>query len=312
MTSYLRRLVSPPPVSATGLEPVGSSQSPIAERDQRLHVDAVANLVPLDDIAPAEPSPTPSSSPVQRKEKTPAAPRPAPSRQPEKVQRFTAAPSAPIAAPGPIATLIQAPSRLTPIAPPEPVAPLPPAPEAPAGALDRLEPADPDLPVATPHPAMKTTPVPPDPISIAFDPASHPSTSRVLRQEPAAEPPPSVPAAPSPEPIHVVREIEKVVSRPAVASPLRSLESDARIEARERTRDRREIEIDADHEPAQAPGPGLHTVVIRERVSAPAPVVEKPAPPRPAASAPRSAADASVIGPLGRTDYRRAMELWLR
>ena len=72
----------------------------------------------------------------------------------------------------------------------------------------------------------------------------------------------------------------------------------------------REIEM-TDAEPAHAPDAPLDRIVVRETIRTPVESQPKRQPPQ--QKAPRTAAEASVIGPLPRPELTRArVELWLR
>jgi hypothetical protein len=72
----------------------------------------------------------------------------------------------------------------------------------------------------------------------------------------------------------------------------------------------REIEL-TDAEPAHAPDAPQERIVVRETIRTPVESQSKPQPLQ--QKAPRTAAEASVIGPLPRSELTRArVELWLR
>ncbi len=150
----------------------------------------------------------------------------------------------------------------------------------------------------------------PLPLPTLFSPAQTAPVKAVPR--PPTAPPPET----SPEPIRSVAG-EDPDRRAAPADPLppkpqpsprdRMVTSEIRLPPQRMVR---EIEL-TDGEPVHAPSAPQQRIVVRETVRTPVEPPQKPQPPE--QKAPRTAAEASVIGPLPRPDLTRArVELWLR
>jgi hypothetical protein len=127
---------------------------------------------------------------------------------------------------------------------------------------------------------------------------------------------PRPPQAPQPEISHepigpVSVDIPDRPAAPAEPQPPRPRDRLAASEIRlPSQRMVREIEL-TEGEPAHAPSVPQQTIVIRETVRTPVEPSQKPQPSQ--QKAPRTAAEASLIGPLPRLDLTRArVELWLR
>jgi hypothetical protein len=310
MRGYLQRLLQSqamPASTASAARPALPSRSPLAERDQRLQVpglgDALLDAAPP--AAPATPTPPGESRTTPSYRSAPAAPQVAreamPVREPPKtVQRYVAPAPTSAASPAPARSAAPAPAtaapRLDPIAapaaaPPASVAALPLAPLQPQ-VTTRAEPAEPEHPPSPPttHQTVTTRHTLEDvhsvihhrvelPAPLPASPDDVPGTVpfAASRLPVEAEPPPRI-HAPSevrlPPPKHA-RELELFDGEPAraVAAP-----TEVRIRETIRT-----------------------TVEPREERRAPAQKL------------PRTAAEASVIGPLPRPDLARVrLELWLR
>src|SRR5262249_34543202 len=117
-------LVDTPQLEAVNVRPALATRSPVAELDQRLHVDEIADAIPgLDTSSPFETGPGPSGQPwtaplsIGRAAPAPTAPAPAafvassPVAPVPTVQRFMAASAALAAATTPIASATAVPSR---------------------------------------------------------------------------------------------------------------------------------------------------------------------------------------------------------
>lgn len=300
MRKYLQRLVEARETRAPGafgaVRPALPSRSPVAETDQRLQVTALADALG----AFAGETRLPVAAPVDESRTTPshrtahAVPsliRPAsPSPQSRPVvQRYAV--TAPASAP--------APSRAAPANPqPEQTQSLP-------ATQQRL----PARPRAMPSLALvqETHPLPP-PVASQLSPA--PPAVDVPRRRasasveiPAREPAPIPMEAPQPHTHAETMQPAKPRSLPPEPAPAGEIRAAA-------PRSVREIEL-TEAEPVRAPPPPRQTVVIRETIRTPA---EAPQKPQPAPQmVPRTAAEASVIGPLPRPEQARArLELCLR
>ena len=317
MRGYLQRLVEShsPDADATLVTPTLRSASPVADADQRLTLadfpDAVSNASGPE--SPGDGSqagasvtlPSAQSSTPRPPRMAANAPAPAPMRavaQPGVQRRAASAPpasSVPMAnvavpaAPPPAvrAEVASRPSAasIAPPASPPPLAAM--RPVSPAYSLETRAPTAPAVPTTGRHAA--------------------PLTARLL------DPPHALPTQPAPtlsEPDDVrptPLRVPAVVTRPAPAVAVTAPEPQMRwpriAEARPRA-----VEEPAVQRPRMLREDHPQTrVIVREVPSAPGPPVRNPQPPAP--RAPRTAAEASVIGPLGRPERLLAqLDLRLR
>jgi hypothetical protein len=319
MRGYLQRLVAARDVQGhsapASTRPALPSRSPIAEADQRLGVaaiaDAVAAFAPEGGApeAPSQPlgeSRTVPSYKMQGQAQPPSHARPVPVA-PTTVPRYampmpavaTAAPPPAAAAPHPAAA-----APATPIAEPAQVAERTPA------ALPSSEPV-PKTGSAEPAPARRdesTRPLPPPEMRVV---SVHPTPTAEAPRLPEAVPPeislePLQPVAVE-RPDRPVAVDEPQSFRPQPSPRDRMTTSEIRLPP---PRPAREIEL-IDGEPAHAPAAPQDRIVVRETIRTPVEIQQKPQPPQ--QKAPRTAAEASVIGPLPRPELTRArVELWLR
>jgi Wiskott-Aldrich syndrome protein len=317
MRGYLQRLVEAhaPPSTAPPLKPAVRSTSPIFEADQRLELVGFADAAPSVSAesdraitAPAAGESRQSAAPAPAVPPAPPGRSPAPPAVPAMVQRRatpatglapTFAP--PRAAAGPAQPGID-PAR------PEPTAPLAPS----FGAAHPPTIPPPTEPTASGFEVMAITPRP----VVAPIPEAG-----VLGLDELSQPPRRPPVSPGVKPVTVPTEAAElwdpssIGGAPAPAlgllSPAPPPDSRAPAELVE-ARPRPSVEPNL---PAHAGIPSPETrpqsVIIRETIRAPEPASTRPQAPPP--KAPRSAAEASVIGPLDRRDRLSArLDLWLR
>ena len=310
MTGYLQRLVArrvASPGAPPAVRPTIRSASPVAEADQRMNVELFADPMsaPPDQVeagAVAESRTIPSyklapPASAQPRQPAPTAPPPihrfvAPQAAVPTALSPPAAPPSPGVAPAVAAERNVAPPRdardpsppqpsLSKVAAPPLPAPMRPA--IPAPAASESGPGDIQPLAPQPRDARSLAPVT--------------AITQVLQQVEASPEPSSLPVdtAVEPEPRR-----PPPLPRGLPASDLNS--APRRIE--------REIELNGTT-PVHAPGPPPRHVLVREIVRV-APPALQPAPPPPSRG-PRTAEEASVIGPLARPDRVRArLELWLR
>lgn len=321
MNGYLQRLVEPAAVDTAPLKPSMPSRSPLAEHDQRLHnsglVDpfdvggaqlGLGTLEPGELAEPSRVAPSSHAEPALARLAAPAVARTARAT----VQRFVVAaqatpPAAPSLAPSPAALPWQLPSFGAADAEPAPraVAPAlaPLAAPVPAAAPSRAG-APPLPPVLERRPSML----------VRLPPVPAPETRSISLEDEPARPPTVTTRDAAPEelsPLEGLRErsTESALpgerhARPATADALedtpRSAASLLPLAEYERP------------EAPRAPEPPPRTVVVREEVRVrEAPVPEAPRAVQP--KAPKTAAEASVIGPLASHDRARARwDLWAR
>lgn len=311
MTGYLQRLVArraAAPAAQPAVRPTIRSASPVAEADQRMNVELFADpmsVSPDQAGAVAESRTIPShklAPPAAAKPRQPAPTAPPPIHRFVAPQAAMPAAQSPPTAPPSLAATPPAVTEWRDVAPPHDASDRPPPPPS----LSNV--AAPPLPAPLPlHPAT-TAPAAsePEPGDIrpaapqphdARPPASVTAVTQVLQQVEASPEPHALPADTAVEP---VPRLLPPLPRALPASDLDS--APRRIE--------REIELNG-ITPVHAPGPPPRHVLVREvvRVAPPAP---QPAPPPPSRG-PRTAEEASVIGPLARPDrVRTRLELWLR
>jgi hypothetical protein len=314
MRGYLQRLVEPQADPAQGGAPAArpalTTRSPLAEADQRLHVESVADVlgVPGPPSLATQPEAVAESRtiPSYRARHAPAAPaRAAPAAPAAKVavQRY-AMPAPPM----PAAPAAQAASAM----PGVPSATHTPS-SAPALFLppERGDAPAPQIDSGAPRTALSQGALPGEtrPSPVAVVPAPAPLPSYETR---APLPPAPSPARAAPEEAETApREAPSFAAeaRPVAPSlprePVQEREQHVRAPAHAR-----EIPL-ADTAPVRTPEPPVRTRVIRETVRVPVEAPQKPSPPP--QKLPRTAAEASVIGPLPRPERARAaLELWLR
>ncbi len=319
MRGYLQRLVMARDMqgraASADARPALPSRSPIAQADQRLGVggvaDAVAPFAPeggASDVAsqPLAESRTVPSYKLQGAAKPPAPARPVPLAA-TTLPRYAMPMPAVVAAAPPAAAAAASP-------PPTPsVAPVAEPREMGRGA-----------------PAARSSPLPtPEAVSAERPPARRDESTRPLPSPEArlgsVDATPSVEAPRLPDavlpaiaPVPVRSLAVETSSRPAAADEPKSPTPQhsrrdhlASIEIPPSSpRPAREIEL-TDDEPAHAPAAPQDRIVVRETIRTPVEIRETPHPPP--QKGPRTAADASVIGPLPRPELTRArIELWLR
>jgi hypothetical protein len=312
MRGYLQRLVESREMSALGasvpLRPALSSRSPVAETDQRLQVAALADALGafapetvMPDAGPVGESPT--MPPYRTAHSTPVRARSASSSSQPAVQRYAMTAPASASAPSPAA----------------PAAPRPEQPQS-AQATDQLLPAQPR---ATPLPVVEgMRPLLPPVISQLSQampivgkprPLLPPIVPELSQTKPIVGEPLPLPSASLEIPARRPQPIAIEAPEPRTLGEETPLPSE-RVPANEirvpPPRSAREIEL-TDVEPVRAPPAPQQTIVIRETIRTPAEALQKPQPaPQ---MLPRTAAEASVIGPLPRPEQTRArFELCLR
>jgi len=312
VTNYLQRLVAPH--ADLAIRPVLASTSPIAEADQRLQVDDIADLV-----ATAESGLPPTGAPPSRAAAPPPA-RPAGLREAPSaaapavptVHRFMATPAGLAAttapAPAPVGPTPQRIAASAPVAVPVMGGPAP----SPVPDFDAPEPIIRYLTMTSPDRVPNPWPFAVAPGErlerIDVEPIAGPEPSRGMDEAPA----PALPeSAASVVPLSTVFK-----GMPEPPAPLPRPVRPA-VPARPAFEIARAVPLppdDDDHAAAPAPAreaiPVRH-MVARERIQPAAP------PPAPAMArerrGPTSAAEASVIGPLDRHDRSRVhLDLWLR
>jgi hypothetical protein len=303
---YLQRLVEPraaareaPPVRAAT-----RSLSPIAEQDPRGQMAAFVD--PFEAPAGAA-MPDSAASPAESLERTgssvqsapppapairapaPADPKPAPA---PVVQRFLAAP--------PAAAMPQAPAMPA-LAPPMPAAP-------------RASLETPHRPQATPGPQPAIASFVPPPLPAVSAPMPAPSAEAPQPRVPASPALPriptndSAPARPLPAPTMAEHALPppRIDEAPATHQPDRRTQP-APLAEPAPPLPRPKIEtLDLTHgEAPRAPQSPTREIIVRERIVAPSEPPKPPSPPP--ARGPRTAEEASVIGPLGRGGRMRSL-----
>jgi hypothetical protein len=320
MRGYLQRLVESRDVQGRGAaappRPALSSRSPVAQADQRLNVDstiadAVSAFIPEAGAAELAQPPLGESRtiPSYRTQGPPRSPQPVrpvsavqstvpryamplPPSPPAAAPPAVAAPHPAAAAPGnAVSQLIKQPEQARAIPLPQKPAPA----RGPAAATPaRDQDIQPPAPLAIPiPPALDAAATPerraPNYLSLETSLASVMPGAPQHTDAPQA---PVEPHAPNPQPSPRDRMTASEIRLP----PQREV---------------REIEL-TDREPAHSPSrQQQQRVIVRETIRTPAETPQKPQPmPQ---KLPRTAAEASVIGPLPRQELARSrLDIWLR
>jgi hypothetical protein len=310
MTGYLQRLIDTTPgILAATPQPVVRSQSPIAQSDQRLALDPAADAYGdvSADVSPAAFAEGPIAAVAQPAPRAmpPAAPMPQ-TAPPVAVQRFQA-PSAAVTAP-----------------PPPPASVAPSAPSAPPGPAKAAVQSGSAL--QAPPPRQELTPQisPVTIINQLADTArpSPPETRADLRtqapaaksDEPGARPRPAPPLD-STKPTATEKAATRTPDELAYVSPAeRVFEALQQLPRPAPSRETAEA-IPPDRSPAAPTGRPAREIPAREIRETIREIVREvastaPAPPRDTPRLPKTAAEASVIGPLG-SPYAAARRLAL-
>jgi hypothetical protein len=319
MTGYLQRLVETTPgILPAAPQPVVRSQSPIAQSDQRLALDPLADAIGdvAGDVAPAASADRPiaeAAPPAGRATPPATAPQmPAP----VAVQRFQA-PSVMAAAPPPAAGLAAAMQSAAhgPAIVPRPVGPEVQAPAPQQAPTPRQEPAPRVSPVTIINPRVDSAHASPLEVRAGRTPPAPVANS--ARPPAPAKPAPSLdptrPASPEPTPERRPDELAYVSPAERVLEMLQQLPRPAPLldidEATAAAPDRPPA-APAALQAQNTPGREIRETIreiVREVVST------SPAPPRDALRMPKTAAEASVIGPLGNPNAAaRRLALMLR